>query len=276
MKNQFAMTFTPFNTNRVITRRGQQIPKNFYPDEIYLVRALLYRQLKDMNTFVLIVGNPRSSKSSFSMKVCEKLSEIKKREFNVEKQLTFSDIKKYLIWSKDATNSMFILDETGTSLSPEQFWQLQQRVMRRFVQTQGFRRNILFWNLPSVIFIQKGFRFMSNYGVKTIAQGVVSVYKIIVDQLLGKGFFSWIGTTKFSMPSPKVWDKYVELKEEWNNENLREDIDYLDLMEKPDQKELLKEESLRLGVELKRARLKKLRLTNSNQLKQRRTMRKYT
>lgn len=251
------MNFTGLDTQRIIYYKDQRLPKDFLPSEIYIIRALKYRQLKDMNTFVLIVGNPRTSKSSFALKLCERLNQLKNTEFDVEKQLTFDDIRKFLEWSKNAEGSEFILDETGTTLSPEQFWQLQQRVMRRFIQTQGFRRNILFWVLPSIIFIQKGFRFMSNYGVKTVNQGYVSIYKINVDQLLGKGFFEWIGNTKFSKPSDSVWDKYMELKKEWNDQNLQSDIDYLDTINKPDDWQLMKQKNLALTIQLKERQLSK-------------------
>lgn len=219
-----------------------------------------------MNSFVLIVGNPRTSKSSFAMKMCEELGKIKKQPFQIRKQLAFDEIKKYLLWSQTAIGSTFILDETGTSLSPEQFWELQQRVMRRFVQTQGFRQNILFWVLPSVIFIQKGFRFMSNFGIKTVRQGMVSIYKINVDQLRGKGWFSWLGSVKFGMPSEETWNEYVKYKKEWNDATLKDDIDYIDQMDKPSEKELLRQESLRLSVELKKRRLEHLKGKDKDQL----------
>lgn len=253
------MAFTPFMSQSMITfYKDIGIPQWFYPRErCYLTRALMYRQKIDMNTFVLIVGNPRTSKSSFALRLCEDISRHKKQEFNVEEQLTFDDIKKFLNWSKDATDSVFILDETGTSLSPEQFWSLQQRVMRRFVQTQGFRRNILFWALPSIIFIQKGFRFMANYGVKTIRQGVVRTYKIVMDQLIGKGYFYNITTTRFKMCSKKTWNKYVAMKKVWNDENLQNDLEYLKAMETPDERQLLRDEKLRLSVKLMQQRVKK-------------------
>ncbi len=253
------MNFSKFNDQRVITFfRDIKIPFRFYPKLPYIIRALMLRQKRDYNTFVLVVGNPRTSKSSFALRCSEIIANCKKKNFDVEKQLTFDDIKKFLIWSKTAKDSTFILDETGTSLSPEQFWELQQRVMRRFVQTQGFRRNILFWVLPSIIFIQKGFRFMCNYGVQTIRQGVVSTYKIKVDQLRGKGFFSYISTIRFKKPTDKTWLPYFNAKQLWNDENLKADIDYLEQAEKPDVMSLMKQEKLKLSLDLMKARIKKI------------------
>ncbi len=266
-RNQFSMQFSGMNANRVITfYKDQSVPFNFYRKQPYLVRVLLYRQQRDMNTFVLCVGNVRSGKSSFILELCKRLSLLKGVPFDVNKQLTFDDIKKFLIWSKTAKGSMFILDETGTSLSPEQFWDLQQRVMRRFVQTQGFRRNILFWVLPSVILIQKAFRFMCNYGVQTKFHGLVSVHKIKMDNLKGKGWFEYVGVMRYKKPTGKVWDDYMREKEKWNDEQLKNDIDYLDQASKPDQRQLMRDENLKLTLQLKRQRIEYLTKKNKDML----------
>jgi hypothetical protein len=212
------------------------LPNNFYPELPYIFRALLYREKINMNTFVLIVGNPRTSKSYCAMKIAEVVEEKKGKKFNVDDQLTFGDVKKFLIWSQTATNSIFILDETGTSLSPDLFWSLQQRVMRRFIQTQGFRKNTLIWVLPSVVFIQKGFRFMSNYAIRTLNQGLVEVHKIVVNQLIGKGFPDRIETMKFNFPDQEIVERYEQLKKEWNDKELESDVNFLDDLEKPYEK----------------------------------------
>jgi hypothetical protein len=170
------------------------------------------------------------------MKIAEVVEEKKGKKFNVDDQLTFGDVKKFLIWSQTATNSIFILDETGTSLSPDLFWSLQQRVMRRFIQTQGFRKNTLIWVLPSVVFIQKGFRFMSNYAIRTLNQGLVEVHKIVVNQLIGKGFPDRIETMKFNFPDQEIVERYEQLKKEWNDKELESDVNFLDDLEKPYEK----------------------------------------
>ena len=205
-----------------------EIPHWFLPNETYLARAILYRQKLKMNTFVLVVGNPRTSKSWFTLRMCEELSRIMGVDFDVDKQLTFSDIKKFLVWSQGSSESIFCLDETGTTLSPEQFWDLEQRVMRRFVQVQGLRRNILFWTLPSIVFIQKRFRFLCNYAVKTLRQGCVNVYKVEVDQLLGKGYPAYRETINFKTPSKDLVEKYEAMKKEWTDKDLDTDINFLE------------------------------------------------
>jgi uncharacterized protein YktA (UPF0223 family) len=243
MPKQFAMNFSNFATEQIIHfSRDVSIPYDFYPNLPYIFRVLMLRQKMNMNTFILIVGNPRSSKSYCALKIAEEYSKLRNMTFDVDKQLTFDDIKKFLIWSVNATDSIFILDETGTTLSPDLFWSLQQRVMRKFCQVGGFRKNVLIWALPSIVFIQKGFRFLTNYALMTKKQGTVEVFKIVVNQLVGKGFPDRIETMNFQLPSQEIIDKYENSKKDWNKDDLEKDIDWLNEMNKPYEKKLTKDE----------------------------------
>jgi hypothetical protein len=264
--HQFSMGFQNFSSNLTIYQmETKQIPKNFHPKQPYLIRALLYRQLRDMNTFVLVVGDPRTSKSSFALSISILISVIKGTTFSVDTQLTFDDIRKFLRWSQVSSNSIFILDETGASLSPQQFWEIQTRVMKKFVQTQGFRRNILFWVLPSSKLLQGNFKIMSNYGIETREQGRVSVNKVWKDQLNGKFGYKWVGTMKFPDPKskyPKIWNRYMELKKQWNDEELVQDIDYIEQLGTKRERDQLKikrrqlrDKNLELTVKLKEKKL---------------------
>lgn len=236
----FETKFSDFKVNAgtINFYKDISIPFDFYPNLPYIFRATLYRKKMNMNSFILTVGNPRTSKSFTMMKYAEIMEEMAGRKFDVEKQLTLDDVKKFINWSRNATESIFILDETGTTLSPDLFWSLQQRVMRRFVQTQGFRKNILVWVLPSVVYIQKGFRFMSNYAVQTVRQGQVDVYKIVVNQLIGKGYPEYIESTAFSLPLAETVEKYLVMKEEWNNAELEKDLQFLNELDKEYEKPL--------------------------------------
>lgn len=233
----FELKFSKFQVNNTQTGniysfRDIAIPNDFHSNLPFLLRAMLYRNKINMNTFLLEVGNPRTSKSYCALKLAEMYSEKLDMKFDVEQQLTFDDLKKFFKWSQNANNSIFILDETGTTLSPDMFWSVQQRIMRRFVQCQGFRKNVLIWVLPSIVFIQKGFRFMANYALKTLSQGNAEVYKVVVDQLLGKGYPERIETLHYTFPSKETSEKYELMKKEWNDIELKDDIAFLDKMER--------------------------------------------
>ena len=247
----FEMNFSKFTTSfsdttSIQSYRDIGIPAGFHSDLPFILRAMLYRSHINMNTFILAVGNPRTSKSYCAMKIAEMYSEKLGQKFDVEKQLTFSDVKKFMIWSQNAENSIFILDETGTSLAPDMFWSLQQRIMRRFVQTQGFRKNVLIWVLPSIVFIQKGFRFMSNYAIRTLRQGQAEIYKVVVNQLIGKGYPDRIETLNYTYPSKEMCEIYEKLKKEWNDIELENDIQFLHKIDNPDTRRLNKSDVLDL------------------------------
>lgn len=132
--------------------------------------------------------------------------------------------------------------------------------------------NIVFWILPLVVFIQKNFRFMCDYGVKTFRrqQGRVSIHKIYVDELLGKGeIFPAICTIKFDLPSEKLWNRYLELKTVWNDQNLIDDIQYIEDSLKPDVRTILKDEYLQLRNEKLKMdlRFKENKISNINHVK---------
>lgn len=233
----FEMNFSSFHStdkdNSVIySFRDIPIPNDFYPDMPYLLRAVLYRNKMNMNTFILSVGGPRTSKSYGAMKIVEVYLNTLGKEFVVQEQLTFDDIKKFFKWSQGANSSAFILDETGSTMSPDQFWSMTSRLMRKFVQTQGFRKNLVVWVMPNICFLQKNFRFMCNYALKTLSQGTAEVYKVVVDQLLGKGYPDRIETLTYGYPSKKVCDEYENMKVNWNDITLADDIAFLDKMEK--------------------------------------------
>jgi len=232
IRQQFHTTFNNIYSEnyQVIFDKDIEVPENFYPHEPFIIRSILYRKKLNMNTFILTVGNPRTGKSYWFLKVAERIYKLMGLDFNPERQVTFDDIRKFLKWSF-TDDFMFNLDETGTSLSPEQFWEIEQRVMRRFVQTQGYRLKCLVWTLPNIVFIQKRFRFLSNYAVQTLKQGKVNIYKIVIDHLLGKGYPEYRETMIFDLPTPETIKIYEAMKSEWNDKILSEDIDWLEEIE---------------------------------------------
>jgi hypothetical protein len=262
--NQFSMLFTPFQTNRIIYRAGDFLPFDFLPKENYLIRALLYRQTKQMNTFILVTGRPRTSKSAFCIKECERIAEIKGQEFDIDKQLTLDDIKKFFYWSKSAYQSMFIIDEIGTQLSTNQYWSVISSIFRVYTQTQGFRENIVFMVLPFSKTLQTFFKYTADYGIKTIRQGRVSVYKTVVDTLSDKKpfFKPKYVSIDFTLPKEKIWLPYLQMKKEWNDKRLTTDIDVIDKINETNEQKaknyVLRQRSLELSVALKQHRMDKL------------------
>jgi hypothetical protein len=120
--------------------------------------------------------------------------------------------------------------------------------------------------LPNVAFLLKAIRFMCNYIVQTRNQGVVSVSKISMDHALGKGFHEYLGTIFFSLPSSDTIKSYEKMKKEWNDKHLLMDINYIDMLDRPDENQLLRQKNLELTVKLKEKRL--ANINNENKPKE--------
>lgn len=257
MENQFSMSFSPFMVTNKVIYHGVRVPTNFYPNECVLMRHVLFRQVKKMNTFIIVVGSVRSGKSYFSLKFAEDYSILKGEEFDVKQQCSF-DIKPFLLWSRNTTKGIFILEEVSSSMNPTEWFTVQVKIMRNFVFCQGFRNNILIMTLPNVAFLLKAIRWMSNYVIETSFQGFVSVSKIQMNHTKGLGYPVYIGNIKFHLPTEKTIKEYEDMKKEWNNKHLQEDLNYIDMLDQPDYSSELRMKKLELDVKLREKSIEKL------------------
>lgn len=229
-RNPFFMKFEPFRHAKIITYSSSlRIPKNFLRNEITLLRFIMYRRKLNMNTILLVVGNVRTGKSYLALKIAEEYCRLNKTHFNVRKQCSF-EIIPFLRWSQNAVDSVFVLDEVGVTLNSQDWFTIQSKIMRNFIQAQGFRRNLLIIVLPSIAFLLKSIRFMVNYVVETIQQGTIKWYKMVMRHSLGKGHISYMGILRFGLPSKETVEEYENMKKEWNDEQLDTDIEQLEGM----------------------------------------------
>jgi hypothetical protein len=227
----FDARITPFRSTTVYAGKDDiKIPKYFLPHQPWIVRAIAYRRKLDMNTFILIVGGVRTGKSWTALKIAEILSKLFKQDFDLDNQLTFDDIKKFLMWSQKAEGSIFIMDETGTGLSTDSWFSLESRVMRRFCQTQGFRKNVLIWVLPNASFLQGSFRKMVNYVIVIKQRGIGLCYKWMADPIRSKDKYnypSFIKKIRINRISPELERAYMNRKKDWNEKDLQKEINDL-------------------------------------------------
>lgn len=229
--NSFYMNFTPLGANnRRITYKGSlTVPSWFYPYEITLMRFLLYRKKMNMNSIVLICGNVRTGKSFDALVLGENFMKLTGGKFDVRKQCSF-EIIPFLKWSQNSVDSVFILDEVGVSLNAQDWYEVQAKIMRNFIQAQGFRRNVLIIVLPSVAFLLKSIRFMINYIMETTEQGRCMWSKVKMDHTRGKAHIYTMGHIRFQLPSKEVVEEYKKMKKEWNDDQLKNDIEQLEAM----------------------------------------------
>ena len=234
-KHPFAMKFSPFKQNFKITKTyTSQIPKNFKPNlmDFTLLRQILYRRSRGMNTFIFIFGNVRSGKSWTGLKLLELYMKENNQELDVDKQVSFT-LPKFLKWSSTQTDSCFMVDEIQLSMGAREWWNVQHRIMNQFCDIQGFRRNLAIFTLPNVSYVDKHIRFLCNYYIVTINQGFVRWGKHWMRHELGKGGLVKIGDMDVSKPSPSVTEPYEAMKKEFNDEHLKKSLEILDELENP-------------------------------------------
>jgi len=230
-ESQFKMDFSSLTSYKQTPYRDKSmIPDWFYPKSPFFIRHLLYRRKMNMNTIILIVGAVRSGKSYMGLKISENYCKWLKKTFDVTKQCSF-DILPFLTWSQIETDNIYVLDEVGTSLNPQEWYSVQSKVFRNFTQAQGFRRNVMVLVLPNASFLLKSIRFMCNYVIETRFQGKGFIRKLLMDHTRGKGYFLNIGSIKFNLPTKNTIKKYEKMKKEWNDKMLNEDIEKLKRIE---------------------------------------------
>ena len=263
MVNQFSMKFTPMGSpQRITSMFGSNIPKWFRPDlfnKNTLLKQILYRRYKGMNTFVLILGNVRSGKSWGGIKFCE----LYDPSYDVSKSCSFT-IPKFLRWSSENMDSTYLVDEIQLSMGAREWYTLQHRVFNQFCDIQGFRRNCAFFTLPNISYIDKHIRFLINYVMVTITQGLIAWYKVKTLHHLGKAHLEFGGTYRMSKPTKRNTTIYEAMKKKYNDQHLKESLKLLDNMGIPTKKQVMREKNLELTIALKEQRLQKFKNKNNN------------
>ncbi len=239
-KSPFHMEFQPFNARQMIySQYGKLIPRNFKPHlrNNTLLRHTFYRQHRNQNTFILILGNVRSGKTYFALKMAELFMKEQGKKFSIKKQCSFDPIK-FLKWSSTTECSCYVLDEIQLSMGAREWYDVQHRIFNQFADIQGFRRNCLFLTLPNIAYIDRHLRFLMNYVVRTLYQSKVIWWKVKMRHEVGKGWLDYVGSVKVSLPSKEVVDDYEAIKKIFNDEHLRTSIEILENIGKPKKRKI--------------------------------------
>lgn len=230
---QFAMRFSKFGSQKMMTfQKEHTLPFDFHPKLALLFRHILYRKKLGMDTVIVVCGSKRTSKTYFSIKSCEELSKIENKKFDVKSQVFF-DTLPFLKFMKTATDSYAILEEVGIGYNAQDWFEIQSKIFRNILQSQGFRRNVIFMTLPNISYLLKSARFLCNFGIETMQIGVVRINKVVMRHLKGKGWFEYIETIRFSLPEKENVNDYEDMKKVWNDQQIDKDIMLIEGIESP-------------------------------------------
>jgi len=257
-KNPFYTSFKPFKVSkRISSQYGKTIPDFFHPElkSNTLLRHILYRRSRNMNTFIACVGNVRSGKSYFCLKYAEDYMRYNNLDFDINKQCSF-DLLPFLRWSKNAVDQSYVLDEIQLQMSPREWFNVQHKVFNAFCDVQGLRRNILFMPFPNISYIDKHLRFLLNYVVRTISQGKVVWFKVVTRHELGKSWLTKVGSIRCSLPSKETIEQYEVIKKKFTDHQLKENIKVLEEFGSPTEQDMMKAEWHKLRNEKLKASIK--------------------
>ncbi len=227
--SQFDMDFSGienYTRPKQYKSRGM-IPDDFHADAPFFFRHLLYRRQLRMNSIILICGQVRTGKSWLAIKMGELYSKLIGKKFDVSNQCSF-DLIPFLKWSVENSDSVYILEEVGSSLPSTDWMSLQSKIFRNFTQTQGFRGNVLIMTLPDPSTLVKSVKNQVNYLIITGNQGFAIIYKMRMDYFREKMKPRRISTLRAKRPSKKNIDAYELMKKNWNNRMLKDDIGILE------------------------------------------------
>lgn len=183
-----------------------------------------------MDTIIVVCGAKRTSKTYFSIKSCEELSKVENKEYDVNSQLFFETLP-FLKFMKTANDSYAVLEEVGIGYNAQEWFNIQSKIFRNILQSQGFRGNVIFMTLPNISYLLKSARLLCNFGIETMQIGVVRVNKVVMRHLVGKGWFEYIETIRFGLPSEKNVNDYEKIKKVWNDEKIEKDMKLIEDIE---------------------------------------------
>ncbi len=109
-------------------------------------------------------------------------------------------------------DGVFVLDEVGvkSSLSSMSWYDPLSIAISDYLQTQGYRRNLLILVLPNASFLLKKIRFMMNYVIETKFQGLGYVKKLSMDNIRSKGYYMNMGAIKWKLPKVKIFLSFFD------------------------------------------------------------------
>lgn len=246
--NQFSMRFGDlFSPMKRIHQYGTAIPEYFRKDLMgnTLLRHIMYRQSRKMNTFVAIVGAVRSGKSYLALRYGELYMKQFKKEFVVKKQCSFT-LVPFMRWSQRETNSVYIVDEIQLSMGTREWFDIQHRVFNAFADIQGLRGNLLMIPFPNISYIDKHLRFLMNYVVHIRSQGFCHWYKVVTQHHLGKSWLDYIGSIHYQLPNDKIVNDYEDMKKIFTDAHLSDSLALLEDLDKPREANLSKSHYIKL------------------------------
>ncbi len=139
-----------------------------------LIPYLQNQQKNEFSPVVLVVGRQRMGKTTTALTLGY---EMEGDEFDPRGQLVNS-VKEFGHAWKRYNNKVIVYDEVGQELDPFRAMNNLNRVFSHIVQTQAYKRNVLFVILPHATDVVKGHRKYVNAVVHIVGRGSYKLYAV--------------------------------------------------------------------------------------------------
>jgi len=186
------------------------------------------RMRTSKNTVIIVIGELRSGKSYFSMKLGEMLRnygiigrfDINHVYFNLEKMM--KEIPYY-------KNDYIVLDEAGLQVSPSEWWSMQNRVFNYMSQMWGFRGLICCMTVPHLMMVTDKVKALTDFVIWMMNRKTARIYKlgsnVFTGRIYNKPFYH---LTNLEKPTKKIIDGYEKMKKENWDKFLEESLQKLE------------------------------------------------
>jgi len=181
---------------------------------------------KGYSPIILIVGKQRVGKTALALRLAFELNP----KFDIEKEMFF-EIEKFASCIHKCDNKVLLLDEAGITLDPYEHMSVTQRVYNHIIQTQAYKKNVIFLILPFASEIGKTHRKHVSGIIEVIWRGGYKFYSAscwhsdlsykpprltLIEQISG-----------VPLPPKHIWENYIEFGQKVYKEqilNLQIDI----------------------------------------------------
>lgn len=191
-----------------------------------LYQAIDIRRAENKDTVIIIVGEKRTGKSYSAMKIAEGINP----RFDADKDV-FYDTKPFLMWLREAKDSVCVLDEVSVSYSNRDWWDVQNKIFNQILTTQGFRRNVFIMTLPALSHLDKQAIDLSHYLLVMLRIGFLKCYRIMPRNLKAGYYPIGFEFLRMGLPTKNNIEKYETMKVAWNDKKLQDNIDYIAALE---------------------------------------------
>ena len=159
---------------------------------------MLKRLKENYSSFIVIVGKPRTGKSSVALRISYDIHKkiLEKEKYKFESEIDFESyviakvlkntVNNFKDWAKRLKNMgeddiILFWDEFGREAYYAKWSDEVNYFINAILQTQAFRKKIFLFTVPDISLIVKKHAILLDFVVSVVGRGYIRVYKYFKD-----------------------------------------------------------------------------------------------